>query len=80
MTTDIKLLYGIADLTKNWNERKEQFFKFACNSKDTRWKQDEFVNHMKMNYIDVEMPITLQIYNLDDKNIKTLKAFIEWYY
>ena len=79
MTYDIKILQGIADLTQNWELRREQFFKFACASEDERWQDANFRNHMYSEYIKTDTPITTRLYSLDATNQKTLLRFINEY-
>ena len=46
MTYDIKMLQGIATLTREWTYRRDDFFQFACNSDDPRWRHPDFRNYM----------------------------------
>lgn len=77
MTYDIKILQGIADLTLNWQYRREDFFKFACGSDDTRWQEPSFRNHMYQEYINTDTPVTARPYSLDASNQRTLLRYID---
>lgn len=72
-----KLIYGIAELTNNWPLYRENLYRFACNSDDTRWQEKEFKNYMYNEYINTETPVTLRAYNLDERNLKLLTDFIK---
>ncbi len=76
MIYDIKTLTGIADLTQNWEHRREQFFQFACSSDDERWQDPVFRNHMYREYIKTDTPITTRLYSLDSLNQQTLIRYI----
>ena len=76
---DIKILTGIADLTQNWERRREQFFQFACASDDKRWRDSSFRDHMYFKYIKTDTPITTRLYSLDETNLRTLLRFINEY-
>lgn len=76
MIYDIKILQGIADLTQNWQYRREDFFKFACESDDPRWQDPSFRNHMYSEYINTDTPITTRLYSLDASNQRTLLRYI----
>ncbi len=75
--SDIKILSGIADLTNNWAHRREQFFRFACDSDDKRWQDPAFRYHMYHEYIKTDTPITTRLYSLDEANQRTLLRFID---
>ena len=79
MTYDIKMLLGIAILTQEWKYRREEFFQFACNSDDNRWRRPDFRDHMYHEYIKTDIPITTRFYSLDPKNQKTLLRYINEY-
>ena len=75
---DIKLLSGIQYLALNWKEYREYFYKFACTkSDDERWQDERFRKHMYYQYVQTDRPITDQLYNLDDMNLKTLFRYIK---
>lgn len=75
---DIKLLSGIDVLARFWERYKEDYYHFACTeSEDERWKDESFRKHMYHQYVDTDRPITDQLYNLDDMNLKTLFAYIK---
>lgn len=77
---DLKMLSGIAVLARNWDMYKESFYHFACNeSDDNRWEDEGFRKHMYNQYINVDRPITDQLYNLDNDNRKTLFRYIDEY-
>ena len=79
MTYDIKILQGIADLTQNWQYRREDFFEFACAGDDPRWQDPSFRNHMYLEYIKTDTPITARLYSLDALNQKILLRYIDEY-
>ncbi len=75
---DIKLLSGIQFLALHWQEYRENYFRFACTeSDDARWKNESFRQHMYVQYVDTDRPVTDQLYNLDDKNLNTLFRYIK---
>ena len=74
---DARIIYGTAELTKNWPLYRENLFRYACNSDDRRWREKEFREYMYEEYINTETPITMRAYNLDDRNLKTLTDFID---
>jgi len=75
---DIKLLSGIQILALHWPEYRESYYRFACSeSDDKRWKDESFQRHMYRQYVDTDRPITDQLYNLDDSNMKTLFRYIK---
>lgn len=75
---DIKLLAGINIFALHWARYKEDYYRFACTqSADERWKDESFRKHMYHQYVDTDRPITDQLYNLDDMNLKTLFAYIK---
>lgn len=75
---DIKLLTGIQILALHWPEYRERYYRFACSeSDDQRWKDESFRRHMYGEYVDTDRPITDQLYNLDDMNLKTLFRYIK---
>lgn len=74
---DAKTIYGIASLTQNWPDYREKFYHYACNTEDIRWQEQKFRDHMYNEYINVETPITLRVFNLDERNLKLLKEFIQ---
>lgn len=76
MKYDIKTLTGIADLTQNWDCRREQFYQFACGSDDERWQDPSFRNHMYFEYIKTDTPITVRLYSLDASNQRTLLRYV----
>lgn len=74
---DVKLLSGIQILALHWTEYRESYYRFACSeSEDPRWKDEAFRQHMYSNYVDTDRPITDQLYNLDDQNLRTLFRYI----
>jgi hypothetical protein len=77
MVYDIKILQGLADLTLNWKHRREDFFKFACASDDPRWQEPHFRDHMYLEYIKTDTPITARLYSLDAPNQRTLLRYID---
>ena len=77
MTYDIKILQGIADLTQNWKSRREDFYRFACQYGDERWLRPDFRNHMYLEYIKTDTPITARLYSLDASNQRTLIRYID---
>ncbi len=76
MSYDIKILQGIADLTQDWRFRREDFFRFACNCGDERWRRTDFQAHMYREYIKVDTPITTRFYSLDTGNQRILLRYI----
>ncbi len=75
---DLKILSGLEFFARHWKEYRESFFQFACeNSDDDRWEDEGFRKHMYNQYINVERPITDQLYNLDRSNLKTLFKYID---
>lgn len=79
MYYDVKILQGIADLTQNWQYRREDFFEFACADEDPRWQDPSFRNHMYQEYINTDTPITARLYSLDASNLKTLLRYVDEY-
>lgn len=78
MAYNIRTLQGMAELTALWEHYKENLFNFACNrADDPRWKDEEFRNHMRDEYFRSSTPITLRLYSLDEKNLKTLIQYVE---
>ena len=73
---DIKILQGIADLTRNWTYRREDFYRFACQNGDERWQRPDFQHHMYVEYIKNEMPVTTRMYSLDSLNQRILLRYI----
>ena len=75
---DIKLLSGISCLAERWKQLREDYYHFACHcSDDDRWQDEGFRSHMYNQYVNTDRPITDQLYNLDDLNLKTLFRFIK---
>ena len=75
---DIKLLSGISCLAERWKQFREDYYQFACKySDDDRWQDESFRNHMYNQYVNTDRPITDQLYNLDDLNLKTLFRYIK---
>lgn len=72
-----KMIYGAAELTRNWPLYRENLFRYACDNNDDRWQNDEFRNYVYNEYINVETPITLRAFNLDERNLKLLEEFIK---
>ena len=79
MTYDIKILQGIADLTQNWKNRREDFYRFACQNGDERWQRPDFQHHMYLEYVKTDTPITTRLYSLDSLNQKNLLRYIDEY-
>lgn len=73
---DAKTIYGIARLTQNWPDYREEFYHYACNSEDIRWQEQEFRDYMYNEYINSDTPITLRAHNLDERNLKLMSDFI----
>lgn len=70
-------LEGIALLSLRWEELREQFFAFACErSHDSRWRDEQFRNHMWIKHLDRPEPITTRLYKLDSENLRTLIQYI----
>jgi hypothetical protein len=76
MTYDIKILAGVATITKNWEFHREKFFAFACHHGGKRWEDEPFQEYMRQTYIDVDEPITTRLYELDDENLQALAEYI----
>ena len=76
---DTKVLAGFCDLTARWKQLRLYFYHYAITQNyDDRWKKDEgFRKHMLNEYINVDVPITLQLYRLDLTNRMVLFHYIE---
>lgn len=80
MVYDIKTLAGIVEMTQRWHELRESFYLWVLsNSNDSRWQDGVFAAHMKSNYIDVDVPLSARLYELDQKNQETVIRFINEY-
>lgn len=73
---NIKYIYGIARLTKEWEQTKESFSIFCKES----WKSRGIYDHMIFEYIKSSEPITLRIYELDQENLELLAKYVNWAY
>ncbi|MBR5174485.1 MAG: hypothetical protein IKW89_00975 [Bacteroidales bacterium] len=77
---DSKILEGYAILGIQWLEYRDKLYYWACkNSRDNRWKDEGFKKHMYDQYINTDRPITNQLFNLDEKNLKTVYDFVDQY-
>lgn len=71
-----KTIYGIARLTKEWDENRERFSNF-CRAE---WEERGIYDHMMMEYVNSKEPITMRAYDLDAENLKLLLDFVNWAY
>lgn len=72
-----KFSYGAICLTTEWEKKKKDFFEF-CMKNSSRFRDDRvFARHMYKQYVDTDIPITLQAYNLDAENLRLLLLYIE---
>jgi len=76
MTYDIKTLQGIAQLTTDWADRREDFYNYACSNGGERWTEESFRNYMFFEYIKNDTPITLRLYSLDRENLRILIDYV----
>lgn len=76
-TYNLKHLDGIQTLSRFWDRYKEDLFSFCCNSNDSRWRDDGFRDHMYNQYFKTDRPITDQLFNLDQDNLRTLMRYID---
>lgn len=77
---DTKILEGFALLGSQWLNYREALYHYACNhSRDNRWHDEDFRQHMYSQYINTERPITSQLHNLDQKNLRTVYDFVDKY-
>lgn len=76
MLYDVKILQGIAELTRDWSLRKEDLFRFACERGGERWQGESFRNHMYMEYFKGETPVTARMYSLDDNNLRLVLEYV----
>ena len=75
---DKRTIYAVAEMTQNWPDYRENFFRYACNSDDRRWQEQGFRDYMYNEYINTDTPITLRVHNLDERNLKLLTNFIRF--
>lgn len=76
MIYDIKTLQGIAHLTTEWADRREDFYDYACSNGGERWAEESFRSYMYFEYIKNETPITLRLYSLDQGNLRILLDYV----
>jgi hypothetical protein len=75
---NIALLAGIYYLSIEWEDHREELYKYACSQTyDDRWQMEWFRNHMYDNYINVDRPITSRFYSLDDGNLILVIRFVQ---
>ena len=80
MIYDVKLLQGIAEMTRNWELYRVRFYEFACSEGGERWLDRSFREHMFRGYLKLNSePLTTRLYSLDDGNRKLLLRFIDEY-
>ena len=76
MEYDVIILQGIAELTRDWEYRKDALFGFMCERGGDRWSDTHFKHHMYAEYIKSETPITLRLYALDADNRRLVLQYV----
>lgn len=77
MVFDIKILQGIAELTRDWNYRKDALFGYMCERGGERWRDVRFQHHMYSEYIKPDTAITTRLYSLDTENRRLVLRYID---
>lgn len=76
MEYDVKILQGIAELTRDWEYRKDALFVYMCERGGERWNDSHFKLHMYVEYIKSEKPVTLRLYALDSENRRLVLQYV----
>lgn len=76
MEYDVKILQGIAELTRDWEYRKDALFVYMCERGGERWNDSHFKHHMYAEYIKSETPVTLRLYALDGENLNLVLKYV----
>ena len=76
MVYDIKILQGIAELTRDWEFRKDALFGFMCERGGECWADSRYQHRMYPEYFKPETPVTIRLYSLDADNQKLVLQYI----
>lgn len=76
MIYDVKILQGIAELTRDWNFRKDALYQFMCERGGERWRDVRFQHRMYAEYIKPEAPVTTRLYSLDEDSRRLVLDYV----